>query len=330
MGFDAKGLYYGGRMVVTMAKRHGLFSPKPCNYLIFGYQMTRENQAAIAKTAFGATFFAPAASRTYALTREAPELADYIYVFDLPSTEAESLTRLAALTDGVVVWGGDEAVQAARRMARPGTKVICWGHKLSFAYATPDASDEDLEALAMHICETGQVLCTSCQGIYVDSGDKGEVNTLAERLFEALKKAARQFPPVDPGLRGQATLRLYTEQLEAAYTGRRVLKGGGVSVLVCPEDELELSFLYGNCWVKPLPRARLISTLRRKKEYLQTAGLLCPPEDWAALTELLARAGVNRITGPGDMSRTVAGEAHDGTFPLREYSRVVEGLWEME
>ncbi len=67
IGYDNLGLYYSGRMALTVGKYHGLFSPQPCNYLIFGYQLTRQNQMAIAKTAFGATFFAPAVKRTYAL-----------------------------------------------------------------------------------------------------------------------------------------------------------------------------------------------------------------------------------------------------------------------
>lgn len=263
----------------------------------------------------------------HALTEVEPALADYIYVFDLPSTDLDGMTRLAALADGVVVWGGDEAVRAARRLAHPGTRIIAWGHKLSFAYATADASKEDIRALAYHICQTGQVLCTSCQGVYVDTEDPKEARRFAKKLLFALGEAAQELPPVDPGLRGQVTLRLYNETLEAARTGRKVLRGKSVSVLLCPDDELELSFLHGNCWVKMLPRARLIETLRRKKEYLQTAGLLCAPQERAELTELLCRAGVVRVTQAGLMSRTAAGEAHDGTFPLREYTRVAEGLW---
>ncbi len=263
----------------------------------------------------------------HALTQVEPRLADYIYVFDLPSTDVDGLTRLAALSDGVVVWGGDEAVRAARQLAHPGTKIIAWGHKLSFAYATPDASKLEIAALAHHICQTGQVLCTSCQGVYVDTEDPVVARRFAKKLLFALEQAAAALPAVDPGLRGQANLRLYNERLEAAHTGRRVLKGKRTSVLLCLDDELELSFLHGNCWVKMLPRENLIATLRRKKEYLQTAGLLCAAHDRAALTELLCRAGVVRVTEAGLMSRTVPGEAHDGTFPLREYTRIAEGLW---
>ena len=38
----------------------------------------------------------------------------------------------------------------------------------------------------------------------------------------------------------------------------------------------------------------------------------------------LAAVGVTRLTTAGHMSRTVSGEAHDGTYALREYSRIVE------
>ena len=67
----------------------------------------------------------------------------------------------------------------------------------------------------------------------------------------------------------------------------------------------------------------LLPTLRRAKGTLQTAGLICLPDRRAALTDLLARAGVTRIMRAGHMSITFCGEAHDGEYPLRRYMRVV-------
>ena len=64
--------------------------------------------------------------------------------------------------------------------------------------------------------------------------------------------------------------------------------------------------------------------LRRHKGYLQTAGLLCGPEEREELAGLLLRAGVVRVTGPGEMSRTTCCDAHDGEYPLRRYTRVTE------
>ena len=41
------------------------------------------------------------------LTDLEPRLRDYVYVFDVPSTDLESLTVFARAADAVVVWGGD-------------------------------------------------------------------------------------------------------------------------------------------------------------------------------------------------------------------------------
>ena len=101
-------------------------------------------------------------------------------------------------------------------------------------------------------------------------------------------------------------------------------RGRGCSVTLCRDGELELSPLNGNVLVKCLPREKLLPTLRREKGHLQTAGLLCRPEEREELTDLLARAGLTRITRAGHMSDTFPGEGHDGEYSLRRYIRIVD------
>lgn len=67
IGFELSGLLCGLRMVLKIAGKRKLFSPRPANYVIFGYKPHRGNQTAVTKTARGATFFAPALRRVYAL-----------------------------------------------------------------------------------------------------------------------------------------------------------------------------------------------------------------------------------------------------------------------
>ena len=67
-----------------------------------------------------------------------------------------------------------------------------------------------------------------------------------------------------------------------------------------------------------------LSALRRQRGRLQTAGLICPPEQRAELVALLVRAGVTRITAAGALSHPFLGENHDGEFPLRRYVRMVD------
>ncbi len=67
IGFDLPSLLAGKDMVLRVGRYHRLWSLMPTNYVVFGYQPTKTNKTAISKTAYGFTFFAPAASRTFAL-----------------------------------------------------------------------------------------------------------------------------------------------------------------------------------------------------------------------------------------------------------------------
>ncbi len=256
------------------------------------------------------------------LIRFEPRLKEYIYVFDVPSAETETLKIFAELADAVVVWGGDEAVAAARQLAGVNTKIIPWGHKLSFAYVTEQAEEAALYGLARHICETDQVLCSSCQGIFLDTEDRAVQERFAEHFFDILKRVNAEFGKADLGMRGKNTLRLYTDLLEGADE-RRVLQEEGVSVVIKEDSKLELSYMFRNVWIKRMPRQHIVEQLKRYKGHLQTCGLLCGVHEKAELAELIGTAGVVRITG-SDMSRMIPGEAHDGTYPLREYSRIAE------
>lgn len=259
----------------------------------------------------------------YELIAIEPLLSDYVYVFDVPSTETETLKRLADLCDGIVVWGGDAAVKAARRLANVNTKVISWGHKLSFAYAELDASDEELQRLAQSICGTNQLLCSSCQGIFVNTNSREEQTGFAKRFFEILKSVNQSAPPVDYGMKAKNAIHLYNERLETS-SENNIYYHQGVSVVIREDKELELSYLYRNVWVKRLPADELY-TLKKHKNHLQTACILtADSEKRKKIASVLARIGVVRITSAGNMSRTICGEAHDGTYALREYSRIVE------
>ncbi len=253
-----------------------------------------------------------------------PRLAPYVCVLDVPSTNLKVMMLLAQMADAVVVWGGDEAVKAVRTMADTKTQIISWGHKLSFAYATAEATDEELRALAKHICVTKQVLCNSCQGIFVDTEDAAAVLQMGQRFLGILEEVSREFPRESIGVRGKVSLSLYNEELESRNNGKKVLRGDGVSVIVASDETLELSLMFRNCWVKPLPRTRIIPALKSYKGHLQTVGLVCGDGDREELARLFAKAGLTHVTRAGRMAHASLGAPHDGEYPLRRYTRVVE------
>ena len=215
-------------------------------------------------------------------------------------------------------------MSALRRLAPPGCKLMEWGHRLSFAYvAGYEDREAEWSALARHIVRTGGLLCSSCQVIFLDTGRLEEGEAFCQAFLPLLNRAARER---DRDGAAQAALYTHTYRLErlAEGAGGRTWFGEGCSLTLKPDRELELSPLYGNVLVKCLPREELLPVLRRQKGRLQTAGLLCRPEEREELTALLARAGVTRITRAGEMSRTFPGEAHDGEYSLRRYIRLVD------
>ena len=258
------------------------------------------------------------------LTMLEPQLAPYIYVFDTPSSDLPAMKAMASLADAVVIWGGDEAVKAVRRLAPPGVRIIERGHRISFAYVTSWASNEELAGLASHIFRTNQLFCSSCQGIFYDSGAVEEAEAFAARFMPLLEEAGQRIGFREIGLQAQVTLRREQQRLESLFHPARILWGEYCNITVSDNHRLEPSRMFGDLWIKPLPRALLPEALQPYRGYLQTAGLLCGKKERLSLARLLCRSGVSRVTYGEDMSRLMPGQTHDGRYPLREYSRMVE------
>ena len=261
-----------------------------------------------------------------ALLEQEPRLADWLYVFDTPSSDIGAIQKMAGLSDGIVVWGGEAAVAAVRRFAHPGTKLIEWGHRLSFAYLSGRRPEAELAALAEHIVSTRQLLCSSCQVIYLDRSRMEDVNAFCDAFWPILRAAAEAHRPRTLGAVAELSLRSYTDRLEAILDGGTLKPWSSPLCSLIPREdsELELSPMFANVPVKRLLRRELIPVLRRAKPYLQTAGLGCEPEEREELIGLLTRAGLTRISYPGSMSAPIPGEAHDGAYPLQRYLRIVD------
>lgn len=263
------------------------------------------------------------------LTDIEPELAGYIHVFDTPSSDINAMLKMSRMADAISVTGGDAAISAIRQMAPMGIKIIEWGHKLSFCYISTDnieAHKDDLKTLAEHIISTRQLLCSSCQVIYIDTEEMDEIRTFCEFFLPILEKAAEKQRISEIGAIAEDTLRKKCEEiehiLETEISDRKRYSGKGCSLMACEDHELELSEMWGNVLVKRLPAENLITVLRQKKGYLQTAGLIAD-ENRKKITALLIRSGINRVLPPGMMSSYFHGGSHDGMYPFEMFTRIV-------
>lgn len=260
-----------------------------------------------------------------------PELKDYIYVFDTASTDIQGMRKMADLCHAISVWGSDLAIGAIRQLAPNGVKIIEWGQKLGFCYVSGldqlKSADGELTDLAKHIVSTKQLLCSSCQVIYVDTEDMDEVRAFAERFLPVLQAAADANASGEIGIRARDTLVSYTRRLmgylDEKEDSGNVLRGKGISLILSSDSRLELSPMMCNVLVKPLPRKDIGRVLYKHRNYLQTAGLICPDEERKKLTDLFIQCGIVRVTKSGNMSAYFPGEAHDGEYALNRYMRTV-------
>ena len=258
------------------------------------------------------------------LIKEAPVLKDYIYVFDVPSTEIETIKQLSNLADATIVWGGDEAQRAARSFVDIHSSIISWGHKISFSYIDNNVTDEEIEALCTSICLSNQLFCSSSQGIYMNTDDMEELHNLAKRVLPIFAKVSKSMNTLPLTMKAKNSLMLYNDELEGNLNN--IYRDSGVSTVVKEDNKLELSYLFQNIWIKALKKEDIVNVLKPNKNLLQTISINKNIKDKEDIVSLLAKAGAVRITALGDNSRMLAGESHDGEYALRRYIRIVETI----
>ena len=131
-------------------------------------------------------------------------------------------------------------------MVEPNTRLIEWGHKISFAYVTEGGvDDEALRGLARNICHTNQLLCSSCQGVFLDSEDMTAVYRFCERFLPILDEAAKSIASHETiGIVSQVTLKLYNEELKSHYHGSRIYRGQKSSIIAYCDSDLDISIQF--------------------------------------------------------------------------------------
>lgn len=285
----------------------------------------------ILKTSGSDTLFTAALMAELTALDATGTIAARVIVLSFPSSRQEWLRLMCAPADAVAVWGGESAVEGVAAHVPPGCRLVEWGHRISFAYLTRDAWQDigTLEALADDVCQNEQQACSSPQVIYLDTQDEQDVYAVAERFAAVLGARPAATPPTGGGPDLAEQAELTTTELMArleehlALTRVFAAPDGSWRVMADTRAALTASPLHRSVWVKPLPREKLITTLRPMRRYLQTAGLAGSRGDIAELSRTALAAGVTRITPVGAMLSSYAGEPHDGLYALQRYSRRV-------
>ena len=269
------------------------------------------------------------------IREEEPALARALGIHYWPGgTPAAAEVERAWLeeADRVVVYGGAGAVAAARDRIRPGVPLVAYPHRISVGLLGRErggapGSDRLLREAARALSLFDGRGCVTPQLLFVEEGGRWSGEEWGLHLAAAMEAEAAALPPgrlsADEAgriqqIRGTAELR------GAAGKGDRVWKGEGTAwtVILDPGEGLR-----GACpgrVVRVVPVADLAMVPRRLAElapHLQTAALEVEEARRPALAELLARAGVPRITTLAATPWPPPWWHHDGEGPLRALVR---------
>ncbi|WP_242208036.1 MULTISPECIES: acyl-CoA reductase [unclassified Pseudomonas] len=240
----------------------------------------------------------------------------------------EQIGRLCKMANGVSAWGGEAALQAIRQQLPPGCRWIDWGHRISFAYLTPDAaSPQALEAIVDEVCRLDQQACSSPQWLLVDSDDPIVLEDIGCALAKAFERRAGHWPALVPTVQEASEISSHSmmTRLSGSFSGvtAQVWSAPGWRVVWTHNALLAPSPLFRTLLLKPLPRERLAQTLQPWRNVLQSCALVCSEAQIAALSLTLIAAGVSRITPIEAIHDGYDGEPHDGVYALQRLSRRV-------
>jgi long-chain-fatty-acyl-CoA reductase len=233
-------------------------------------------------------------------------------------SEGELEHQLLADSDVVCAWGGEPAIEWARRNARAETEILTFGPRRSIAVIGRGGDPcKAARALAHDVAMYDQRACFSVQRVFVED-PSDEFMAEVERafaLYDTLLPRGRH----DFDERAELTL----SSLEAEFHGACVRKAEGQSwsIITQPPDRREVQHPLGRTlYVHPI--ADVAEVVEHVGTDVQTVAVY--PGDIAyRLRDALARRGVSRIVELGMNNVFRVGSAHDGMYPTQRLVRLV-------
>ncbi|MBM3460844.1 MAG: AMP-binding protein [Armatimonadetes bacterium] len=246
--------------------------------------------------------------------------------------EAEVERTLKRLVDGIVVWGGEDAVAAWRRELPERVRLIPHGPKYSFAILTSQGMlssniTEVCLSVARDVVLWEQRACSSPQVLYVDESQGDALTDMfVEELGKALDVVGAGYPParLEPDERVEILRHRELARMAQAFGESTLVSGRAWTII--RENSLDFKFspLNRTIYLKGFRKwDEVLAQARALRGYVQTVSVLGVPREMRRIATDLARVGVDRITEVGAMATGKPGSPHDGTYPLQDLVRWV-------
>ena len=236
--------------------------------------------------------------------------------------------------DGVIVYGGREAVEVYRTGLGPHTKLIEYGPKYSTVFLDADivatnGLKETAKSVARDFTMWEQSACSSPHTVFV-RGTQEQGQQFAQALAEALNTYTTIYPPCNKSPNTQAEILKERETAlvrQAMGQAIRILPDSGSqawTVVFEKIPEFRVSCQFRSAFVTSVDDfSQALEILQPYGKFLQSAGILADQATLFALAESFAAVGGDRVVEIGNMARRKHGSPHDGTRALHELVRWV-------
>ncbi len=288
----------------------------------------------ILKMSSGEKLFLPRLMESLLECDEEGVVAKSVALIDYPSSAKDVLEEFKARVDGIVVWGGEDAVRAYRDGLGAGKKLIVFGPKLSLSIVTKaglaaSGADKVAEKMAWEMSIWDQNACTAPQQCYVEGIEAAL--SVAEALPKALDAQLAKLPagPVDANVAVEIQKwRGVAEVAEAKGEGllRATAKNVDWTVIVDKKTAIEPSPLHRTIRIIPFTSVEtILQEAEAVRGYLQTVGLVAASSEQGEWYRRLAAAGALKVGDLGAMSGGEVDDPHDGAYDLPQLGHFVVG-----
>ncbi|MDI6826230.1 MAG: acyl-CoA reductase [Candidatus Aenigmarchaeota archaeon] len=240
----------------------------------------------------------------------------------------ESVENVAfAEADVVVAYGGVKTIESIKKRIPHKTKLIPYGHKMSFGvigkeYLIDESTAREVaELAALDTSLYDQQGCLSPQLWYVEKNGNISPEKFAEFLAEEMEKVNQKLP------RGKINVGKSSEiqQLRGTYEFKDNVKifcsqrSTDWTVIYDEKEEFEPSCSYRFVRVKPVDDVSEVRGLVMPiAEYLQTIGVALYEDRLLRFSDEMGRIGATNIRQVGKMGVPGVGIPHDGSYGLRD------------
>ncbi len=252
-------------------------------------------------------------------------------IVDYPSSAKGVIAQFKKEVDGIVVWGGEQAVKAYRDDLPARTRFIVFGPKISLGLVTEKGLQQwgayaIGEKLASELAIWDQNACTAPQVCYAENREVAEA--VAKALAFSLDKKEKEMPagPADANTAVEIQkMRSVAEIEHARNLGKLYESKGSVAWTVIVDDKMDVesSPLHRTLRIVAAPSLDAIyKELESVRGYLQTVGVAAAQAELKDVATHLSRAGAVRILEIGQMAGGEIEDPHDGAYDLPHYFNV--------